>query len=586
MHRRLRPYQLDLKHAVYAEWQRGNRMVMMQLSTGAGKTPILGEAIKEFDAPTAAIAHRQELVSQISIQLAREGIRHSIIAADKKVVRAIVAAHCDDEDIGRSYYDPTSHVRVAGVDTLVRMNPEADRWFRQVRLVVPDEAHHVLLQNKWGQSIRMFPHDVYGLLPTATPRRADGMGLGRHHDGLADALVVGPPMRQTINSGYLTDYRVIWARPAVDLSNVQVSETTGDLNLAQARQAVHASPTLVGDVVREYLRWAPGKLGVTFAIDVESATEIAEAYRRAGVPAEVVHGKTPDSVRRNIIKRFRKREILQLVNVDLFGEGFDLPAIEVVSMARPTRSFALFAQQFGRALRLMISPILMGVWDTYTDAQRLQFIAESEKPIAIIIDHVDNIERNGGLPDKPQVWSLDRREKKSRGQSDAIPLRRCLSCFHPYERFLTKCPRCGERPPPPDRASIKTVDGDLHEAPAEWLAMMRSEVVQVDAPNEIPYSMQGTAAGRGLWRALNNTKISQQRLRHAIGSWHATRPDLDTSEGMKLFYFLFGIDVLSATCLKSKDAEKLHEKIANRLAIDGYVISEQTYPCPPISDSE
>lgn len=77
-----------------------------------------------------------------------------------------------------------------------------------------------------------------------------------------------------------------------------------------------------------------------------------------------------------ILRRFKARELTVLVNVDLFGEGFDLPATEVVSMARPTMSYALYVQQFSLALRLM-----------------------DGKTEAIIIDHVGNVRRHG-LPDK------------------------------------------------------------------------------------------------------------------------------------------------------------------------------------------
>jgi DNA repair protein RadD len=117
------------------------------------------------------------------------------------------------------------------------------------------------------------------------------------------------------------------------------------------------------------------------------------------VPAEVVHSKTPDAVRTRILARFRNREILQLVNVDLFGEGFDLPAIEVVSMARATQSYGLYVQQFGRALRIM-----------------------DGKTHALIIDHVGNVGRHG-LPDARRIWTLDRRERGARGRpADVIPV--------------------------------------------------------------------------------------------------------------------------------------------------------------------
>lgn len=574
---RCRPYQLDVKNGIYQAWQDGARCVMPVVPTGGGKTVIVGEVIREFAAPTAAIAHRQELVGQISTALARENIRHSILAP-KPVIRSIVAGHV--EAIGRSYYEPGAQVKVAGVDTLVRMSAGNDPWFNSVRLCVEDEGHHVLKANKWGQAFGMFPN-AFGLFPTATPHRADGRGLGKDADGLVDRLVFGPTMRQLIDMGYLTDYRVICPEPSVDLSNVAVSDATGDFNQDQVRKAVHRSPRLVGDVVREYLRWAGGKLGVTFAVDVESATEIARAFNDAGVPAAVVSAKTPDDLRRSIIRRFKNRELLQLVNVDLFGEGFDLPAIEVVSMARPTQSYSLYAQQFGRALRLMVSDILAAAWDTYSDAQRRDFIAHSTKPKAIIIDHVGNIERHH-LPDKPRNWSLERREKRSRGLlTDAIPLRICPSevCAMPYERIHKCCPYCGFYPEPAVRSSIVTVDGDLTELDAATLAIMRGQEIDIDAPIYVPQHLDGAAA-RAAWNGVNEKLIAQRDLRHAIASWAATHGEDDDSTNYRRFFHTFGLDVSAAKALKRKDAEDLRERIAARLLIDGFVIPEYATPVP------
>jgi superfamily II DNA or RNA helicase len=409
--------------------------------------------------------------------------------------------------------------------------------------------------------------------------RADGRGLGRHHDGLADALVIGPSMRDLIDQGYLTDYRVVCPAPSVDMTGVEISETTGDFNQHAARKAVHDSPRLVGDVVREYLRWAPGKLGVTFAIDVESATEIAEAFRRAGVPAEVVHSKTKDDLRRSILRRFANREILQLVNVDLFGEGFDLPAIEVVSMARPTQSFPLYAQQFGRSLRLMISEILQGAWDTYTIEQRLDFIAHSGKPKAMVIDHVANIERHG-LPDRPRIYSLDRREKRSKlATSDAIPLRACINpvCALAYERTYKACPYCSTKPEPASRSSIVAVDGDLTELDEATLKAMRGEVGRIDGP--APGHPDPRIAG-SMWRTHHERQIAQRDLRHAMGCWGAIYPDDTESMLFRRFYLVYGIDVMSAWALNKADAEILQQRIADRLAVDGFVIREQTTPDP------
>ncbi len=101
-----------------------------------------------------AIAHRQELVGQMSRALARNGVRHRIIASEK-VVRQIVESHV--LDIGENLYDSNSSVAVASVDTLIRRADELADWLPTVRLWVQDEAHHVLKKNKWGRAVSMFP---------------------------------------------------------------------------------------------------------------------------------------------------------------------------------------------------------------------------------------------------------------------------------------------------------------------------------------------------------------------------------------------------------------------------------------------
>ena len=473
----LRAFQQKLESNIYSAWTQGAVNVMPVAATGSGKTVVLSKILYDEPGASIAIAHRQELVSQISIALARNGVRHRIVGARKgsNLVRVITAIQV--AELGYSFLDPTAKTGVGGVDTIVRM--AAEPWFQQIRLEVQDEGHHVLKENKWGRAALMFPN-ARGLFPTATPQRADGQGLGRHADGLVDAMVLAPAMREIIEMGYLTDYRIFAPPSDLNLSDVDVSKTTGDYNADQLRKAVHASH-ITGDVVAHYLRLAAGKLGVTFAVDVQAAGETAAAFRAQGVPAEVVSAKTPDSLRANILRRFRNREILQLVNVDLFGEGFDLPAISVVSFARPTESFGLYSQQFGRALRPMVPESVSSRWNAFTDEGRRRAIAESSKPTAIIIDHVNNVLRHG-LPDARREWSLDRRERRGSKKSDAIPLRICANgdCLQPYERIYRCCPYCGFYPEPAGRSSPELVDGDLRELDAATLAALRGDIARID----------------------------------------------------------------------------------------------------------
>lgn len=542
----LRPYQTDIKNDIYAAWNSGAVNVLAVLPTGAGKTVTFSDIIHGHQGASCAIAHRQELVSQISLALARDRVRHRIIGP-KNVVKLCVNIHM--AEVGASYYDPSAPCAVAGVDTLVRRGDELAAWLQSVTLCVQDEAHHVLESNKWGTAFKMFPN-AKGLGVTATPLRADGKGLGRHADGLFDVMVEGPGMRDLINMGYLTDYRVFAPPSDIDLSAVTVSQATGDFNPQKLKTAVRKSH-VIGDVVKHYLKIAQDKLGVTFATDVETATDIAAQFNALGVPAAVVSAKTPDSERIALLRKFKNRQLLQLVNVDLFGEGFDLPAIEVVSMARPTQSYALFVQQFGRALRLL-------------DA----------KQYAIIIDHVGNVERHC-LPDARREWSLDRREKRSKStESDSIPVKTCLNetCLAVYERIYAACPYCGHVTPPAARNAPEFVDGDLCELDPATLARMRGEIDRVDMDKEV-YREELAAKHTPKIGQLAHVKRHAERqeaqaaLRHSIAWWAGYQRTMgrNDSESYRRFYFTFGVDVMTAQALNTKEAIELAGQINEHL---------------------
>lgn len=526
----LRDYQGNVMSQVDLQWSAGAKNVLVVSPTGSGKTVMFGHALAREPGASVAIAHRQELVSQISMSLARYGLRHRIIGPDS-VARNCVSLHV--AELGRHFIDPGARCAVAGVQTLIRRDPGSDPWFRQVQLLVQDEAHHVLADNSWGKGCAMFPN-ARGLFVTATPGRADGKGLGRKSDGLVDVMVVGPGMRDLINRKYLTDYRIFAPRTTdLDLSNVPTS-ASGDFSPVPLRKAVHKSH-IVGDVVAHYKRLAMGKLGVTFAVDVESAGELVRAYREAGVPAELVTAETPDLLRAQILRRFRNREILQLVNVDLFGEGFDLPAIEVVSMARPTQSFALYVQQFGRALRLLAG-----------------------KEWAIILDHVGNVKRHG-LPDAPRKHSLERREKRSgsNGPSDTIPMTVCLGCTAAYEAFHRACPYCAAVRVPVGRSSPQQVDGVLEEMDPVVLARKRGEVAAKDAAVA---ERHPDARIRGHHHKLAGERNqAQAKLRARMMLWGGMKSaeGHTDAEGQALFFFRYGMSIVDAWLLDTAEAQRL-----------------------------
>ena len=539
----LRPYQSDMVSRVYEAWSSGARVVMPVIPTGGGKTAVFTHIMAQHKGASCALAHRSELVSQMSLALARNGLYHKIIGqnATARNCTAIQLA-----ELNRNYVTPQARVAAASVQTLIRRDPN-DPWFREVTLIVIDEGHHLLEANAWGKAAAMFPNAII-LTPTATPGRADGKGLGRHADGLVDVMLMGPTMRQLITDGHLTDYRLIAPPSDIDLTNVPIS-ASGDFSPQPLASAVHKSH-IVGDVVEHYKRFALGKLGVTFTVDLEAARETALAYRNAGVRAEVISGETPDMLRANLMHRFRARQIDQLVTVDVLGEGVDVPAIEVISLARPTQSLGLHLQQCGRGLRPM-----------------------EGKDRAIIIDHVNNWQRHG-LPDAPRIWTLDRRERRTRNApDDAIPLRVCPKCLGAYERILTGCPYCGAVHVPVSRGGPAEVDGDLQEIDPSVLARMRGEVDAVDAAPKIPYGAAPEIVG-AIHKRHRERRDAQHSLRSVMSMWggFGDTQGWDMGEQQRRFYHTFGVDVLSAQAHNKAESVALENQVREWLMARGVLV--------------
>lgn len=531
----LRPKQRALVNDIYRAWNDGARNVLAVSPTGSGKTVIFSHIVQEMNRVTVAIAHRAELVGQMSLALARNGIRHRVMA-QPELVREIEGQHM--AELGRRFVDPHSNVIAAGVQTLIN---RTEPWMEQCGLWVVDEGHHLIKGNVWGRAIDKLPNAL-GLSVTATPMRADGKGLGRSADGVVDVMVQGPGMRELIEDGHLSDYRIFAPPSDLDMSGVAITGS-GDYSPEETRKRVHRSH-ITGDIVQHYLRLAKGKRGITFTVDVEAAEEVARAYRDAGVPAEVLTGKSPTVWRSKVMRALRTGEVLQVVNCDLLGEGTDVPAVEVVSFGRPTASYGLFAQQFGRVLR--VAP---------------------GKSHGIVIDHVGNVKRHG-LPDAYREWSLDKRERRSSSApADVIPITVCPSCSGAYERVLGACPYCAAPRSIVRRDGPEFVDGDLIELDAATLAAMRGEVARVDGAARIPVDARGTPVEAAITRNHAARQLAQRELRNTMmhygGLWLGRGDDLRAAQ--RRFYLTFGLDVMTAQTLGAGEADRLRAKIDEKM---------------------
>lgn len=535
-------YQQDLIDKTRAAWQSGARNVLVVSPPRSGKTPTavwLSEPFIAAGQHVCVQVHREELVKQIANTYAAFGYDHNIIAPPE-VVAGII--HQQIAKYGRSYVRRNALVTVGSVQTIISRADKLRQWANDVRLWITDEAHHCLpAPGLWGKVIDLFKN-ARGLGFTATPARTDRRSLSSKQGGVFDVMVKGVTARQLINEGHICDYRIIAPPSSIDRSTIKIG-ASGDYTQAGLTEARRKS-TITGDCVTSYLRFTPGEQAVAFAVDVEHAIEMVEAYRAAGVSAEVVSAKTPRHVRKSLMDKFERGAFKVLCNVDLFGEGLNVLGISVVIMARPTQSFVLFTQQFFRALT-----------------------AADGKHRGTIIDHVGNVGFFGktyGLPDSFNGWRLEAEERGKRGaiDPDVLPVSTCVACFQAFEAKTRTCPFCGHTPEPQGRTKPEFVEGDLLELDPETLAAMRGEIARIDGPPQVPGHLDAIATRRltNIWK---DRQDAQHELRHAIAVWAGVWRDrgAQDSEIYRRFFFRFGTDIGTAQTLGRADAEQLKGRI-------------------------
>lgn len=417
----LRPYQVELRDRARAALARGVRRILIQSATGSGKTCLVATMLAGAAARNKRAwfcVHRKELLEQ--------SVQTFVEAADLET--GIIAAG----------YRPTPNalVQVCSVPSLKRRALSVD----PPDLLVIDECHHTASAS-WNAVTRMFPRAVHiGL--TATPQRLDGRGLAPHFD----ELICGPSTAELIAAGFLSHYSLFAPPNAVNLPNVH--RTAGDFDKREVAAEMEAS-TVVGDAVSHYRQHCPNARALAFVWSLEASKRIAAQFMAAGIEAAHVDGGTPRHERAEAMRRFRDGSIRVLCNVDLFGEGLDVPAVDAIFLLRPTQSLGLYLQQVGRGLR-----------------------PAPGKASVKIFDHVNNWERHG-LPDDPREWSLAGREKKSR-DSSAMG-RRCEKCFGVSPIGCTVCRYCGHVFPVQAR-EIEQVEGTLKQANLDELRQMRANV--------------------------------------------------------------------------------------------------------------
>jgi len=385
----LRDYQQRVIDDVSYEFQQGKNRICATLPCGAGKTILSGWMARGTSLAgrrTIFMVHRQELIEQTSATFTDMGIRHGVIATG--------APHD---------YEPL--VQVASVQTLSRrldQIPAPD-------FIICDECHHVVA-NTYRKIIDHYP-DVKVLGVTATPERLGGKGLG----DVFQSLVIGPTVKELIDWGNLSAYQYYAPPSKFNAEEVQVK--FGEFVKADLISQVDQN-AVIGDIIENYKKLANGMRAICYCVNRSHSEHVAALFNAAGIPAVHIDGETHKSIRSQAIHDFRKNKIKILCNAELLGEGFDVPAMEAVILARPTASLTLYIQQAMRAMR-----------------------PDPNNPdkTAVIIDHVGNVFRHG-MPDEDREWSLAVKKKKT--QNRTVGVKTCPQCFSAHYPSR-QCPCCG-----------------------------------------------------------------------------------------------------------------------------------------------
>lgn len=431
----LRPYQQTAIREINAARMAGDRPLLV-CPTGGGKTEIFLHLATTTAERVLIAVHRNELVEQISKRIGN--YPHGIVQSGVRP-------------------RPTARVQIASIQTLVN---RLDRYAPDV--IIFDEAHHAV-SNTWGRVIAAYPNAaLVGV--TATPCRLDGSGL---RDAGFTILVQGPTTAELMQQGYLTPAHV-YGVPLADTTGARVR--FGDYVRADLDH-IMSKPSITGDAIRHYRKFADGLPAIGFCISVAKAEETAEAFRAAGYAAASIDGKKSPMERRRLIRTLGNGCLQVLTSCDLISEGVDVPVVSCGILLRPTQSLGLYLQQVGRCLR-----------------------PAPGKTHAVILDHVGNVMRHG-MPDSPRVWSLDGPPRRTRATDpDDSPVRICLECYRAHDTAPV-CPFCGFVYPAKPR-EIQQVDGDLQLL--DWASVPEIPVAKPLEECRSLRDLQAFAKSRGM----------------------------------------------------------------------------------------
>jgi superfamily II DNA or RNA helicase len=464
----LHPYQIEKVEEVFRLITEGQRRILVVSPTGSGKTVIAAEIIRRLNIQRQHVLfldHLREITGQTSRKLNDFGVFNGILQAG-------IAA------------TPLAGVQVASIQTLFARAIKGKRLeLPPAKVIFVDEAHHVVARS-YLALLEAYPDAIIiGL--TATPCRGDGRGLG----GVFDVMMLCPSVPELIDLGFLVPCRVFGAL-APDLAGVKTSR--GDYAPEQLARRVD-QPKLIADIVTTWFKRSENRQTVYYATSRGHSVHIRDEFLNAGITCEHVDGDTPIPEREDALKRFAAGDVRILTNVGVFTEGWDVPDIGVVGLARPTKSYGLLTQMIGRGRR--IAP---------------------GKTYCTVLDHGGHFPRMG-MPDDAIDWTLDPDNGAARNRTHAkrtksgSRISECSQCGALREGGKP-CPSCGFLPMARPDIVIPR-EGELVE-----ISQRRKEIAAATAEREVKRQWHAMLLGYARERGWN-TGAAAHRFREKFGHW-------------------------------------------------------------------
>ncbi|KAJ9656741.1 putative ATP-dependent helicase IRC3 [Neophaeococcomyces mojaviensis] len=337
---RLRQYQEECIQSVLSYLKSGHKRLGISLATGSGKTVIFTHLIDRIQADnvratkTLILAHRRELVEQ----------------AAKHCTRAYPGKKVEIE-MGSQHASGMADITIASVRSLQmgrleKYDPDL------YKLVLVDEAHHIVAQG-YLEILEYFGLDeprsdgpaLVGV--SATFSRFDGLRLG----AAIDHIVYHKDYVDMIGEKWLCDVKFTTVKSNANLSRVKTSKD-GDFALSQLSAAVNNDETNEITVKSWLTEAADRKSTLVFCVDLNHVATLTDTFRKYGVDARFITGETKKKIRGDRLEAFKNREFPVLLNCGVFTEGTDMPNVDCVLLARPTKSRNLLVQMIGRGMRL------------------------------------------------------------------------------------------------------------------------------------------------------------------------------------------------------------------------------------------